>query len=94
MTAEEEFEEWFRQQDPGPPSCMGGHHAWAIRSYCAKLGYLEAHNHQQNKIDRLKAILGDLVNSVEFLNPFDSGHPNIKLRIDLTKAKELLKEQP
>lgn len=61
MTAEEEFEEWFRRQDPEPtPTCFSdctetsSHKKWMIRFYCAKLGYLEAYLHQQEKIDEWK----------------------------------------
>ena len=82
MSMEEEFEEFWADE------AFQGQPVWV--KTLAETIWL----HQQEKIDSLRAILSDLVNSVEFLNPFDSGHPNIKLRIDLTKAKELLKEQP
>ena len=54
--------------------------------------YFEAHSRQQEKIEKLKAGLSDLINTIEFLNPFGSGHPNIKLRIQLDTLKKLLDE--
>jgi len=60
---------------------------WALKE-----AFLEAHSRQQEKIEKLKAGLSDLINTIEFLNPFGSGHPNIKLRIQLDTLKKLLDE--
>jgi len=97
---EKEFEKWG-----GECSCQLGWNSEGKRcviyfdkncpfhypdSELAKLK--EAHSRQQEKIEKLKAGLSDLINTIEFLNPFGSGHPNIKLRVQLDTLKKLLDE--
>jgi len=69
--AEKEFEKWFRQQDPEPIIDSVQHeytlteerlkHEWIIRFFSAKLGYLEAHSRQQEKIDGLREGIRDFL---------------------------------
>jgi len=50
-------------------------------------------NYLFGRIYELEKVLSDLINVIEFLNPFSSGHPNIKLRLNLDKAKKILEER-
>jgi hypothetical protein len=50
-------------------------------------------NYLFGRIYELEKVLSDLINVIEFLNPFSSGHPSIKLRVDLDKAKKILEER-
>jgi len=88
---EKEFEEFkgkFMAEHQNPKNREFFHDAESLICYA----YLEAYSRQQKKIEKLKAGLSDLINTIEFLNPFGSGHPNIKLRIQLDTLKKLLDE--
>ena len=85
--AEKEFEEvWSKHHDD--ELCNSN----PILKLVSHWYYFEAYSREQEKIEKLKAGLSDLINTIEFLNPFGSGHPNIKLRVQLDTLKKLLDE--